>query len=68
MRGIKALPSIARSAKGRAQAAYQGLRTGNTKMSEWLGDDIPQSTDTVMMPEIDIDKVAMKIGEIIANA
>lgn len=67
-RGLKALPGLARQAKSRAQAAYEGLRSGTTKMSEWLGDDVPQATDTVMLPEIDIDKVAMRIGEVIANA
>jgi hypothetical protein len=68
MRGIRSLPSAAKNLGGRAQAAFKGLRDGSTKMSEWLGDDIPQSTDTVMLPEVDIDKIAMRIGEVIANA
>ncbi len=66
--GIKSLPSTAGNLKNRAQEAYRGLRSGSTKMSEWLGDDLPTVNDTVMMPEVDIDKIAMRIGEIIANA
>lgn len=68
VRGIKALPSMARKAQDRARAAYEGFRSGSVKMSEWLGDDIPMPNDTVMMPGVDIDKISMKIGEVIANA
>jgi hypothetical protein len=54
--------------KERAQAAMKGFTEGTTKMSEWLGDDLPTPHDTVMLPAVDIDKIAERIGEVIVEA
>ncbi len=52
-------------ASGRAREALRGLGTGSIKMSEWLGGDLPTPQDTVVLPALNVDRIAEKIGELI---
>jgi hypothetical protein len=58
IQGLKELGSKSRE----AMKAFSG---GGAKLSSYLGDLIPEETDTVLLPEMDFDKVAEVIGEII---
>jgi len=52
-----------------AQNVMRGFTGGgNVKMSAWLGDLIPEPTDTVVLPPVNFDKIAERIGEIIVEA
>lgn len=51
----------------RARGALKGF-TETTKLSHYICDLVPAETDSVQLPEIDIDKVAERIGEIIVEA
>ena len=33
------------------------------KLSEWLANELPTSQDTVTLPNVDLDKLAERIGE-----
>ena len=45
--------------------ALKGLVGGEVKMSSWLANDLPVMNGTVTLPDIDIDRVAEKIGKLI---
>lgn len=62
-----ALDEFARPVSERAGKALDAV-AGTTKLSHYLGSIIPAETDTVQLPQIDIDKVAECIGEIIVEA
>jgi len=55
------------------RAAYKDVRGSlkdfveGVKISSWLEKELPQPSGTVMLPEIDIDRLAEKIGEIIVE-
>ena len=55
------------SVKDRASAAMKALAGGETKLSAYMEDLIPEPTDTVMLPEVDIDKVAERVGFLIVE-
>jgi len=62
-----ALSAGAKAVKERASAAMQGLKGGETKLSAYMEDIVPATTDTVLLPDIDIDKIAERIGSIIVE-
>jgi hypothetical protein len=43
------------------------MAEGTTKLSFMLEDLLPQATDTVVLPRLDIDKIAEKIGQLIVE-
>jgi intein/homing endonuclease len=43
------------------------MADGTTKLSAMLDDLLPQPTDTVMLPSLDIEKIAERIGELIVE-
>ena len=45
----------------------KALAGGETKLSAYMEDLIPEPTDTVMLPEVDIDKVAERVGFLIVE-
>lgn len=53
--------------KNKAQDIMRSLAGGETKLSSYVGDLIPRNTDTVLLPEIDMDKLAERIGKIIVE-
>jgi hypothetical protein len=55
--------------KEKSQRALKAFSTGNEKISTWLGDDIiAPANDTVMLPEVDLEKVAERLGEVIVES
>lgn len=64
--------NVGRKVKDKAQAAaskikdaLRGLAEGQVKVSELLEADIPTPGGTVELPDVDLDKIAMKIGLLI---
>jgi intein/homing endonuclease len=51
-----------------AKATMSGLAGGTTKISEYLGDNLMTSGSTVLMAEVDVDKLAEWLGEILIEA
>lgn len=52
----------------RASEALEAFAGGRKKISSWLGSEITSKpTDTVLLPAVDMDKIAEKIGEIIVE-
>ena len=48
--------------------AFKTLLTGQAKLSHYLGDAIPSPTDSVTLPEVDLDKIAEFLGGLILYA
>jgi hypothetical protein len=62
-------PTISGIAKGTSTASnwLKNLAEGTAKLSSVLEDLLPQTTDTVVLPKLDIDKIAEKIGQLIVE-
>lgn len=52
---------------GKARGIIGKVSAGKTKLSSYMEEDIPQPLDTVLLPEIDLDRLAEKIGELIVE-
>jgi hypothetical protein len=53
----------------KAKAALKAFGGGSEKISSWLGEEVlGQETDTVLLPEVDLDKVAELLGEVIVES
>lgn len=66
-KAIETLQKGTSVAKERAQAAMRSLAGGEVKLSAYIEDIVPVTTDTVLLPDIDIDKIAERIGSIIVE-
>lgn len=53
------------NAKEDVTATMRGLASGNTKISSYLGESIMGSGSTVLLPEINIDKLAEWVGRLL---
>jgi hypothetical protein len=67
----RAVPPIKNFLSGlgrNVSSTMQGLAEGSTKISEYLGSDLMTPGSTVLMAEVDIDKLAEWLGEILVEA
>lgn len=58
---------VGQTAKEKAKSVLRDLVDGNTKVSHVVGDLIPQPSDSVILPRVDLDKLAERIGEVIVE-
>ena len=66
---IKPLERGASKVKEKSKRALEAFASGNEKISSWLGEEIiPPTPDTVLLPEVDLDKVAERLGEVIVES
>lgn len=64
---VNPLLDIGGDVAGKAKGMFNRVVHGETKLSAYLGRDIPIPMDTVLLPEIDLDRLAEKIGELIVE-
>ena len=64
---VNPLLDIGGDVAGKAKGMFNRVVHGGTKLSAYLGRDIPIPMDTVLLPEIDLDLLAEKIGELIVE-
>lgn len=58
----------AQDVQRRANDALKAFAGGQQKISSWVGKDVlPEPSDTVLLPPVDLDKLAEKIGEVIVE-
>jgi hypothetical protein len=62
-------PSIdaLRAGTNTATGWLKRMAEGTQKLSSVLSDLLPEATDTVVLPKLDIDKIAERIGRIIVE-
>jgi hypothetical protein len=61
------LANIGGDIAGKAKGVLSGVVGGGTKISSWLANELPVPVDTVTLPDVDLDKLAEHIGELIVE-
>ena len=52
---------------GKSKDVLRGVAGGGTKISSWLANELPIANDTVTLPDVDLDKLAERLGELIVE-
>lgn len=66
-RVVNPLMDIGGDVANKSKDVIRRVAEGGTKISSWLQDEMPALTDTVLLPEINLDRLAEKLGELIVE-
>lgn len=66
-RVVNPLLDIGGDVANKSKEVMRRVAAGGTKISSWLQSEMPSLTDTVLLPEIDLDRLAEKLGELIVE-
>jgi hypothetical protein len=62
-RVLDPLANIGKDIADKTRGAFSKVTGGGTKISSWLVNELPIPQDTVTLPEVDLDKIAQRLGE-----